>query len=223
MSSFPRLYKDNHKSRIFIAIPAQDGFVHSELSSVLIRWTHDSNFIIGVKFYTGLSPLDNCRNHVVKEFLEEYWDYLLFIDADIVPPLNTLQKLVSADKEIIAPLCFTFKAGDDGIVFPMPVAHRYDDEGRYRPYYGKGVEETDVITGGMFLVKREVYEKMDRPFAFTYHANGTVIYSEDFYFSQQAQSIGYKLYTDYSLPCKHIKQTDVKSVNDLMVKYGRES
>jgi uncharacterized protein YegP (UPF0339 family) len=72
----------------------------------------------------------------------------------------------------------------------------------------------------MFLVKREVYEKMDRPFAFTYHANGTVILSEDFYFSQQAQKLGYKLYTHYGLLCKHYKIVDIKEINNLMVHYG---
>lgn len=207
--------------KIFIAIPCGDGFIHGELAMRLIEYTHNSNYSVKIKLYPNLSPLDNARNVAVKEFLEDYFDYLLFIDDDIIPPPGCLDELLKANKEVISPLCMTMKAGDDGIPFPMPVAMRYDENKQYRPYYGKGVEEVDAMTGGMFLVKREVYEKMERPFAFTYHKNGLVIYSEDFYFSQQCQKLGYKLYTNFSLLCKHIRQIDVRAINDLMIKYGK--
>jgi len=210
----------NHKSRIYIAVP-NNGWIHPELAIRLVEWSHDSEISIHLNMPIGLSPLDNARNTCVKDFLEDYYDYLLFIDNDIIPLPNALRELLAADKDIIAPLCFTWKQDDKGQGFPLPVAHRYAENGEYRPYYGKGIEETDIITGGMFLVKREVYEKMDRPFAFTYHANGTVIYSEDFYFSQQAQKLGYKLYTHYGLLCKHYRNIDIKEVNDLMVNYGK--
>lgn len=208
------------KPRIYIAIP-NNGWVHPELTVRLIEWSHDPEISIHLNMPIGLAPLDNARNTCVKDFLEDYYDYLLFIDNDIIPPSNALRELLAADKEIIAPLCFTWKQDDKGNGFPLPVAHRYAENGEYKPYYGKGIEETDVITGGMFLVKREVYEKMDRPFAFTYHANGTVIYSEDFYFSQQAKRLGYKLYTHYDLLCKHYKNIDIKEINDLLVNYGK--
>ncbi len=71
------------------------------------------------------------------------------------------------------------------------------------------------------MVKRKIFEQLERPYYFTYHKNGTVIYSEDFVFSQQCQKLGYKLYTDYDLPCQHIRYTDIKGLNDLLVKYGK--
>lgn len=210
-----------YKPRIFIAIPCHDGYIHYQLVLRLLQWSHDPEIEVKIRFCPYLSPLDHCRNQAVKDFLEEYFDYLCFIDNDIVPPDNCLRDLIAANKDIIAPVCFAMRPGDDGIPFPMPIAHRYDKDRKYRPYYGKGIEETDVVTGGMHLVKREVYEKMDRPYAFTYHANGTVIYSEDFVFSQNCQQLGYKLYTHFGLLCSHHKSVDVKGVNDLMVKYGR--
>ena len=213
--------KLGHKPRVYIAIPTFGGFVHHELSIRLIEWSHDPEMIVKIQFYPHLVPLDNARNRAVKDFLEDYFDYLLFIDDDIVPPPNCLRELLAADKDIIAPLCFTTKQDDDGLAFPMPVAHRYDENKQYRPYYGKGIEWTNVVTGGCFLAKREVYERMERPFAFTYHKNGLVELSEDFYFSQQAEELGYKLYTHYGLLCKHWRVGDVKAINDLMVRHGR--
>lgn len=214
-------YNVKGKPNVLIAIPTGSGNIAHALAVRLIEWSHDPDITISIKFYAHLAPLDNARNRAVKDFLEDYYTHLLFIDDDIIPPSNALKELLAADKEIIAPLCFTWGHGEDGLPFPQPVAHRYDKDKHYRPYFGQGIEETDVITGGMFLVKREVYEKLERPFYFTYHKNGVVIFSEDFIFSQQCQALGYKLYTHYGLPCGHIRSVDVKSINDLMVKYSK--
>lgn len=203
--------------RVKIAIPCQNGWVWHELDLRLTQWSHSQTFKMGYKHYPFLSPLDYARNLAVKDFLEDFWDYLVFIDSDIIPPLGTIDELLKADKDIIAPLCLTIKSDDQNMTFPIPVAHRYDEDHKYRPYYGQGIEETDVITGGMFMVRREVYEKLERPFYFTYHKDGTVEYSEDFIFSQQCQSLGYKLYTHYGIICEHMKTIGVKSFNDALV------
>jgi len=76
---------------------------------------------------------DHCRNSVVKSFLEMDYDYLCFIDNDIVPPMEGLRALHQANKDIIAPVCLTMKPDDRGHPFFMPVAHRYDKKGKYRP------------------------------------------------------------------------------------------
>ena len=203
--------------RVKIAIPCQNGWIWHGLDLLLTQWSHSQTFKMGYKHYPFLSPLDNARNLAVKDFLEDFWDYLIFIDSDIIPPLETIDELLKADKEVIAPLCLTIKSDDNNMAFPIPVAHRYDENRQYRPYYGQGVEETDTITGGMFMVKREVYEKLERPFYFTYHLDGTVEYSEDFVFSQQVQSLGCKLYTHFGLICEHMKTIGVKSFNDALV------
>jgi hypothetical protein len=209
------------KPKVMIAIPTSSGNINQALSIRLIEWSHNQNFSIVIKFYSFLSPLDNARNVAVKDFLEDYYTHLLFIDDDIIPPPNCLMELLIADKDVIAPLCFTIRYGKDGIPAPQPVAYRFDNDGKYKLYIGEGIEETDIVTGGMFLAKREVYEKLERPFYFTYHKNGLVITSEDFIFSQQCKELGYKLFTHYGLLCGHNKMVDVKGINDLMVKYGR--
>lgn len=222
-AKFRKKHLTDEKPRVFIAIPDKDGVNRDELTLRLIEWSHDPEIHLNIKFYPYMSPLDHVRNFIVREFLEDYWDYLLQIDACIVPPPHCLRELLAADKDVIAPLCLTLKPDDKGLMFPIPVAMRYNKDKQYQVYYGTGVEETDVITGGMFLVKREVYEKIERPFAFTYHRDGVVEHSEDFYFSQQCQKVGYKLYTHYDLMCKHYRITDVKGINDLMLSVTSKS
>jgi GT2 family glycosyltransferase len=211
-----------HKIRVFISVPCSDGSVYCELAMRLLEWSHDPNINLSIKYYPNLSPLDNARNRAVKDFLEDYYDYFMHIDNDIIPPTNALQVLLGADKDVIAPLCFTMKQDDSGYWFPMIVAHKYNKAKQYEQYIPiddpQGVHETDIVTGGCHLVRREVMEKLERPYYFTYHKNGIVEYSEDFVFSQQCQKLGYKLFTHYGLPCKHMKVVDVKSINDLLVK-----
>jgi len=207
--------------KVYLSIPCFDGFIYHKLSIRLIQWSHDPEIKLKIMFYPNLAPLDNARNKAVKDFLKDDGDYFFHIDDDIVPPENTLRELIKADKDVIAPLCFTMAKDDKGIQFPRIVAHRYNKDKEYEPYFGKGIEETDVVTGGCHLVKRKVFEKLERPYYFTYHKNGLVKNSEDFVFSKQCQKLGYKLFTNYDLFCSHIKYIDIKSINDLMVNYGR--
>lgn len=212
----------NEKPSIFISIPCADGKINHELALRLIQWSHDPTFTVNIKFYPYLAPLDNARNLAVKEFLEGYWNYFFHTDSDVIPPENCIRELLKANKDVIAPLCFTIAHDDEGIPFTIPVAHRYDENHQYKPYYGEGIEETDVITGGCHLIKREVFEKLDRPYYFTYHKNGVVEYSEDFIFSQNCQKLKYKLWTHYGLHCKHIREVDCTGINSLCLKIQNE-
>jgi GT2 family glycosyltransferase len=221
-NKFREKHNIKDKPSILITIPCSEGFVHCELAMRLIEWSHDPTIRVGIKFYPNLSPLDHARNRAVKDFLEDYYDYFMHIDDDIIPPQNSLSELRMADKDVIAPLCFTMKQDDAGYWFPMIVAHRYNKNKKYEQYIPtdnpQGIHETDIVTGGCHLVKRAVMEKLERPYYFTYHKNGIVEYSEDFVFSQQCQKFGYKLFTHYGLYCKHMKVVDVKAINDLLVK-----
>ena len=67
------------------------------------------------------------------------------------------------------------------------------------------------------MVKREVYEQIERPFYFTYHKDGTVEYSEDFVFAQQCQALGYKLYTHFGIITDHMKTIGCKSFSDALL------
>jgi len=222
-NKFKKKHGIKEPPKIMIAIPTFSGNVNNELVSRLIQWSHDREFAVNIYMPKGMVPLDNARNHCVKIFLQNYLDYLCFINDDIVPPPNALRELILADKDVIAPLCFNMREDMNGVKYPCPVAYKRQKNGEYQIHYGKGIEETDNVMGGMFLIKRKVLVNMERPFAFTYKKDGTLDFSEDIYFSQKAKERGYKLYTNYDLLCKHYKVVDVKDVNDLMLNYGRKS
>lgn len=208
------------RKRVFIAIPNQEAIV-PDLVNVLLWWTHDPRFVIRIYMPKNIFPLDAARNHCVKEFLELDYDYLFFIDSDITPPVDTLEKFIRANKDAIGATCFAMKyEGDEA--FPYPVTLRYNEEKQYIAYYGQGIEEVDATGGACVLVKRKVYEALERPYEFHYHRNGTLSLTCDFDIWQKFQAKGFHLFVDFDIICSHMKEVDLKAINNLLVRISRE-
>ena len=202
----------NHKPYVMIAIPCLNGFIHHELAGVLCGWSKSPHYRCHIEPVVGRAPLDNARNYAVKRFLESTCDYLMFVDSDIIPPLNCLERLLAADVDIISPVCLIFTADAAGNMLPMPVTLKRN-EVAYEVVYGTKVYEVDAISGGCFLVKRRVYEALPRPFAFTYDEDGCVVNSEDIVFSRRAKDHGYSISVDFDVHCKHVKPVDLLDVS----------
>jgi ATP sulfurylase len=142
-------------------------------------------------------------------------------DDDIVPPINTLERFLQADKDIIGAVAFAMKY-ENGVGFPYPVTLRYNEEKKYIVYYGQGIEECDATGGATVMFKRKVYEMIERPYEFQYYRDGTLALTCDFDVLQKAQKKGFKLFIDFSLICDHIRTMSIKSMNDLMVREKKE-
>jgi hypothetical protein len=202
------------KKKIYIAIP-NDGTIVTELVMNLIQWSHDSKYEIKISAPSGLFPLDNARNTIVKDFLETDCTHLWWIDRDIVPPIETLDKLLQADKDAIGAACFSMKA-ENGEYFPYPVTLRLNDEQRYQVYYGHSIEQVDATGGACVLVKRKVYEEIERPYEFVYHRDGTLALTCDFKIWQKFKECGFELFIDFDILCDHKKTCSIKGVQNLL-------
>ena len=195
------------------------GVIHTQLAMRLIQWSHMHN--VKIRPTINLVPLDNARNTVCAELRNSDEDYILFIDDDIIPPANAITELLKMDVDIACPLCLTMKADDNGFSVPMPVAFKYQGN-KCLPYYGSGIEQVDIGTGGMILIKRKVIEEMKRPFYFTYNEYGILEHSEDFVFFMNAYKRGFKTFVNYDIICGHKKTCDIKDINNTlaMVSHG---
>lgn len=201
-----------NQKKVFICVPNL-GTIVPELATTLIRWSHDDRFILRIFMPKNIFPLDAARNKCVKEFLESDYEYLLWIDDDIVPPPDALERLIQADKDMIGAVCFSMKY-EKGTGFPYPVTLRYDADKKYTVYHGNGIEEVDATGGACVLFKRHVYEALERPYEFQYHRDGTLALTCDFDVFQKAQQKGFKLFIDFGILCSHIRDVDIKSVQD---------
>ncbi len=134
--------------------------------------------------------------------------HIYCMDYDVVPPNGTLQKLLSHDVPIVAGIysmctnipCWSFKTGNGWqnkeILLPDKLT------------------EVSCIGGSTVLIKREVFEKMERPwFKIVYKAidDKGLAYDEgeDEYFSRTTQEAGYKLMVDPEIICKHFNYGEI--------------
>lgn len=130
------------------------------------------------------------------------------MDYDVVPPNGTLQKLLGYDLPIVAGIypmctnvpCWSFKNGNGWQSTEVSLPDK--------------LTEVSCIAGSTVLIKREVFEKIDRPwFKIVYKAideNGLAYdEGEDEYFSRTAQEAGYKLMVDPTIVCKHFNYREL--------------
>ena len=129
--------------------------------------------------------------------------HVYFMDYDVVPPTGTLQKLLSYDVPIAAGIypmvsyqhaVWSFKVNDKWWPVSKPLP--------------KGLVEADTIGGSTTLIKREVFESIERPwYKMDYHPiSDTGVYldlGEDEYFSVLVRKAGYKIIADPTIICDH--------------------
>lgn len=160
--------------------------------------------------------VDEARNEIMKVWLQETDDdYLLMLDTDMVPPEDTIERLLAHDKDIVGGLCFV--AGVGSAVRPTLHVVREDKDGKpyidiLYDYPRNQLVKVDATGAACILIKREVAEYMweargiKHPmpwFAFGMH-NGIKI-GEDVSFCLTAAKCGFEVYVDTSLEVPHMK------------------
>ncbi len=211
-------YPEYERPKVFIAIPTIRGHYVTGLTQYLFNIAKNPNFDITLYTPQNLFPLPNARNHCVKKFLESDCNYFLSIDDDIIPPTDALERLISANKDIIGATCFSYRVDETG-GYTYPVTLRYNEDKDYVMYIGQGVDEVDATGGAFILFRRRVFEHplMERPYEDQFYRDGTLKLTGDFVVHQKAQAAGFKIFIDFNLICSHIREMDLKAVNDMLV------
>jgi glycosyltransferase involved in cell wall biosynthesis len=149
------------------------------------------------------------RNNLVKTALDIKADYLLFVDADMRFPKDTLQILMAHDKDIIGvnattrsepvkPTAKNMHINEDGSIDWMPIYSNAKT----------GIEKADGIGCGVMLIKRKVVETIEEPYFYFEQLPGNRILGEDIYFCVKAKDAGFDTWVDHDLSkyIKHIGQ-----------------
>lgn len=149
------------------------------------------------------------RNNLVKTALDIKADYLLFVDADMRFPKDTLQILMAHDKDIIGvnattrsepvkPTAKNMLINEDGSIDWMPIYSNAKT----------GIEKADGIGCGVMLIKRKVVETIEEPYFYFEQLPGNRILGEDIYFCVKAKDAGFDTWVDHDLSkyIKHIGQ-----------------
>lgn len=145
-------------------------------------------------------PWDAARNKCVSSMMEGEYDYILFIDTDVIVPPDLIKRLTHHNLDIVGlsykqkfpPHNFcAFKKSQDvhGLDTKIPIVPTGE------------LVEVDYIGTGCLLISRKVFQKMAFPwFKWTVDVTTPNGQSEDFYFCSKAQEAGFKIWWDSALP-----------------------
>jgi cellulose synthase/poly-beta-1,6-N-acetylglucosamine synthase-like glycosyltransferase len=158
----------------------------------------------------GLSLIYTAREMAAKELLSGDYDALLFIDSDMVVPVDLLTRLVKHKKDIVSAIAFKRFPPYEPCIFNVCGRDRTE----FWLDYPEGLTEIEGVGMACTLIKREVFEKVPAPWFFPEPKIG-----EDLAFCVRAKEQGFKIYCDTTLVCGHCT-TDV--VTDAHYKKWKE-
>ena len=172
---------------------------------------------------------DYARNMIVEEFLESNCDVLWFLDSDVSPSANVLDLITEHwDKWKVAGApypVFMTPPGEKGpqIVFTVYIKNNDKLCPSKIPY--SGINYVDGVATGCMFIKREVFEKLEKPyFEFKFRQEDRYMEEgEDLGFCLKVSKLGYQFFIDYSMVCKHQKTLCLLELNNYAIEYANKS
>lgn len=195
---------------VLVAIPHTGNFNYMTTHSLLnLHRTHIRGFSL-----IGLSLVYEAREKAVEMLLSEpRFDAIMFLDSDMAPDADLIDRLVAHDKDIVSAMAFKrtepyepcfFKSidVDNGVEF-------YTDYPKYTPPFTKDpLLKVAGVGMACCLIKRQVFEKMPRPL---FHPLTTL--GEDLAFCKRATEAGFEIFVDTSITCKHVTMIPIDEIH----------
>lgn len=186
--------------KILLAIPSAR-YIETECVTSLFEMEKTGNIEL---FIPKSYSVDVGRNIIAKYAQENDFDYIMWVDSDMILPKNTLVRLLSHDKDIVAGV-YSYKVlGNKEVVakrFQDETREEYDNLTIKEIKESSGLIEVDGFGFGCVLTKVSVFKEIPYPWFIYTHEMG-----EDIYFCRKAQNEGYKLWLDTDVICGHIGQ-----------------
>lgn len=137
------------------------------------------------------------RQRIRDKFMESKCKYLLFCDIDTIPPVDAIQKLMDADKDIITGLT-TARLDESVLAFWK---NGYPEQNQKREFLKNSPEIVEIDGAGLYLtlIKRPVLEKI------LFNWNSIV---DDVEFYIRARVLGYKIFMHQGILCKHFRDKE---------------
>jgi len=191
--------------KIFIAIPSTDyidvDFARSLTSLETVGECH-VEFIAGSLIYANRDKLSDMA-------VNGEYDYMLWLDSDMIFAPDILKRLIADDKDIVSALAFMRRPPYDPVIYKtlkigLPGEAQVE---LYNDYPKDSVFEIDACGFGGVLVKtsviRDVIEKNRTAFI------PIPGYGEDISFCIRARREGYKIFCDSAVKMGHVARTVV--------------
>jgi hypothetical protein len=222
------LHPSGRKWKLFLGLPSNGSvcdFQNYVLRDLVERYSDEIEFVWPEQLCQRIFH-DYARNGIVEDFLNSGADMIWFLDSDICPPKFVLDLITKhGDKWQCAGAPYPVFMAQPNETERQVVFTCYkqiqspDNKPRVAPcpIPMEGTEFIDGIATGCLFIKREVFEKLERPyFDFKYDPETKQpIEGEDIGFIIKMCRLGIKFFVDYSMVCKHWKNNiDLLEVNN---------
>lgn len=191
---------DAKKIKICIGLLSNRGFKGKTVLSLLKMIAHSPQYEYYFAFIdTGYTIAEN-RNYLAVQAIKNDCDYLFMSDDDMIFPQETLEVLISRQKDIIG-VPFNVKVKQKEGEKPEKyknITYIPEDElltiDKTQPF------EVIAIGCGVMLINTDVFKKLSQPFfGFDSYENGMTKVGEDSWFCYKATDNGYKIWAEPSL------------------------
>lgn len=149
----------------------------------------------------GMTVPDS-RNYIVKRAIEQEYDFIFFVDDDVIIPRNALVQLVHLKADIAGG--FYYKK-----YLPLEsVGMHINDKNQPVPIedytIGDIIHNTLVLPSGCTLIKVDVLKRLEYPWYKTITINDRPTITEDTYLCSKLRDMGVDIITDTGLQCIHV-------------------
>lgn len=189
--------------KVGICIPSRGEMEIGTAFDLAVMCGYDSKFRLGDQaLYTVAGTLIfDQRQKLAEAAIDEGCDYILWIDADMRFPKDTIERLISLDKDIVGVNATTrtipVKATAKNLIVDM---EKKENQWLAVSSKGKtGIERVTAIGCGVMLVKREVFLKTPKPWFWFEKIPGDKLLGEDVYFCIKAHDAGFETWVDHDL------------------------
>ena len=152
---------------------------------------------------TRINNIISGRNIIREEFLKGGYEYLFFLDSDVIIPADTIEKLLSWKQNLITGVYLVAKH-IKGKPYALPCLFKHLGNGMNQQFSLKevqkeGLVEIDSAGLGCCLIHRNVLKDI------TFRNIGeSKTGGEDFAFFIDAKEKGFQAYADMSIKCFHM-------------------
>ena len=185
------------EKRLAIGLPISWQFVHSDFFDSFVAMEKPD--FDAIRMASG--SIEEMRNRIAERALDLECTHLLFLDADMSYPPDTITKLLANDVDICGALCFKRWPPFIPTLF---IGEKY--EMKLMDPWPSGLVEVTATGTGCLMIKTDVFNQIKYPwFEFTKNENGDTV-GEDIGFCYKAADVGIKVHVDTTIETEHIAQ-----------------
>lgn len=144
--------------KIAFAVPSKDEWKADMSVAFTALFSYTGNYVspaLAILNEKG-SMIANQRNNLVDRSIELGCDYIFWLDSDVLVPPNTVQVLLSRDKDIVGATYNRRSPPFSTLGHLLGPQHKLTG----------GLEPADYLPGGCMLIRTDVYKKLKYPYYF---------------------------------------------------------